>query len=164
MMTEKESFIQLKKNNVFKVGIKNSLGEDTGECLEFDMEDIELPLRLSECEDMHKRNMKYLKEQLLIIEKKEDHKGKKLLSWKEEETLKVVKKVYEDEMKALDLFIGEGKTQMLLDIMGRKPYLTMYDDIGEILKPILPKLKLNVDSIKDRIKNKYKDKEKDVLE
>lgn len=164
MMTEKESFIQLEKSNVLKIRIKNSDGEDTGKYLEFDLEDIELPLRLNECEEAHKRNVKYLRDQFLIIDKKEDHKGKKLLSWKEEEKLKVLQKVYKDEMDALDLFIGKGKTQMILDLMGRKPYFTMYDDIGKLIEPILPQLKINVESIKDKIKAKYTSKENDVLE
>lgn len=164
MMTEKESFIQLEKSNVLKIRIKNSDGEDTGKYLEFDLEDIELPLRLNECEEAHKRNVKYLKDQFLIIDKKEDHKGKKLLSWKEEEKLKVLQKVYKDEMDALDLFIGKGKTQMILDLMGRKPYFSMYDDIGKLIEPILPQLKINVESIKDKIKAKYTSKENDVLE
>lgn len=155
MMTEKENFIQLKENSVLKIGIKDINGNDTGCFLTFDIEDIELPLRVSECEEMHKKNMKYLKEQFLIIDKKEDHKGKKILSWKEEEKVKVLKKVYEDEMKALDLFIGEGKTQMLLDLMGRKPYLSMYDDIGKMLEPITPLIKANVESIKEKIISKY---------
>ena len=164
MMTEKESFIQLEENNVFKVAIRDTKGNDTGCYLEFDIEDIELPLRLCECEEAHKRNMKYLKDQFLIIDKKEDHKGKKLLSWKEEEKLKVLQKVYKDEMDALDLFIGKGKTQMILDLMGRRPYFTMYDDIGKLLEPILPKLKISVDSIKDKIRAKYSNEETDVLE
>lgn len=164
MMTEKESFIQLKEDSVLRVGIKDKNGNILDGVLEFDIEDIELPLRLSECNDMHKKNMKYLQEQLIIIDKKEDHKGKKILTWKQEEKIKVLKKVYEDEMKALDLFLGEGKTQMILDLMGRRPYLTMYDDIGELIKPIMPKLKINVDSISEKIKEKYKNKENDVLE
>lgn len=164
MMTNKESFIQLKENDVFKVKIKDEKGNDTGCYLEFDIEDIELPLRLSECEEAHKRNMKYLRDQFLIIDKKQDHKGKKLLSWKEEEKLKVLQKVYKDEMDALDLFIGKGKTQMILDLMGRKPYFTMYDDIGKLIEPILPQLKINVENIKDKIKAKYSAKENDVLE
>ena len=164
MMTEKENFIQLEKNNVLKVKIKNSLGEDTGEYLTFDLEDIELPLRLSECDEKHRKNMEFLKSQLIIIDKKEDHKGKKILSWKEEEKIKLLQKVYKMEMEALDLFIGEGKTQMLLDLMGRKPYLTMYDDIGRIIEPILPQLKINADSIANKIKAKYSSKDEDVIE
>ena len=155
MKTEKESFIQLEKNNVLKVKIKDSDGNDTGKYLTFDLEDIELPLRLSQSEELHKKNIEYLKSQLEIIEKKDDHKGKKIISWKEEEKIKLLKRVYEDEMKALDLFIGEGKTQMILDIMGRKPYFTMYNDIGRILQPILPLLKQNKDDIANQIKQKY---------
>lgn len=155
MMTEKESFIQLEKNDVLKIKIKDSNGNDTGKYLEFDLEDIELPLRLSQSEELHRKNIEYLKSQLAIIEKKEEHKGKKLLSWKEEEKIKLLKRVYEDEMKALDLFIGEGKTQMMLDIMGRKPYFTMYDDIGRILQPVLPLIKQNKEDIANKIKEKY---------
>ena len=164
MMTENENVIQIEKNNVLRIGIKDQDGNDTGKYLEFDIEDIELPLRLCDMEEQHKKNIKYLQDQFLIIDKKEDHKGKKLLSWKEEEKLKVMKKVYQDEMDALDLFIGKGKTQMILDLMGRNPYFTMYDDIGKLLEPILPMLKINVENIKDKIKNKYTSKETDVME
>ena len=66
-------------------------------------------------------------------------------------------------MDALDLFLGEGGTKKLLN--GRKPYYSMYDDISEILEPILPKLKLSADSIVKKIKEKYSNtKENDVLE
>ncbi len=164
MMTDKEeNFIQLKKDNVLRIGIKDQFGNDTGEHLEFDLEDLELPLRLNESDTKHKKNMEYLKMQLIILEKKEDKKGKFLLSWKEEEKIKIFKKVYQDEMEALDLFIGKGKTQMILDLMKRKPYLSMYDDICNLLEPILPKLKINAESIKNKIIGKYKDKNEDVL-
>ena len=88
MMTEKENFIQLKKNNILKIGIKDSDGNDTGEHLEFDLEDINLPLRLNECDEKHRKNLEFLRNQFIIIDKKEDKKGKKILSWKEEEKLK----------------------------------------------------------------------------
>ena len=163
-MTDKESFIQLKKDNVFRVGILDKEGNDTGKCLEFDLEDIELPTRLCESQEMHERNMKYLKDQLIIINKREDHKGKKLLSKNEEEKIKMYQKVFKDEMKALDLFLGEGKTQMILDLMGRKPYHSMYQDISEMIKPLMPKLEENFNIIKDKIQKKYSSIETDVLE
>jgi hypothetical protein len=40
----------------------------------------------------------------------------------------------------------------------------MYDDIGKLIEPILPKLKLNIESIKEKITKKYTNKETDVLE
>jgi len=164
MMTETESFIQLKKDNVIRIGIKDSEGNDTGKYLSFDLEDITLPLRLSDCEEMHRKNIIYLRDTFIIIDKKEDHKGKKILSWKEEEKFKALNLYYKKEMQALDLFIGEGKTQMILDLMGRNPYYSMYDDISEMLNPILPKLKMNADSIKKQIMTKYgKNNDSEVL-
>lgn len=163
MMTEMENFIQLKKDNILRIGIKDTNGVETGEHLEFDMEDIELPLKLNQCEAQHRKNFEYLRNQFVIIDKKEDKKGKFLLSWKEEEKLKVLKEFYQRETDALDLFLGKGGTKKLLN--GRNPYYTMYDDISDILQPILPKLKTNVEDISKKIKNKYsKNVEKNTLE
>ena len=157
-------FIQLKKDSILRIGIKDSKGNDTGEHLEFDLEDIELPLRLNECEAKHRKNLESLRNQFIIIDKKEDKKGKFVLTWKEEEKLKAVQEFYKREMQALDLFLGEGGTKKLLN--GRKPYYSMYEDISEMLAPILPKLKLRADDIADKIKAKYSnvDNEKNVLE
>ena len=147
-------FIQLKKDNILRIGIKDIEGNDTGEHLEFDMEDIELPLRLNECEARHRKNLEFLKMQFVIIDKKEDKKGKFILSWKEEEKLKVLQEFYKREMEALDLFLGQNGTNKLLN--GRKPYYSMYDDISEMLEPIMLKLTERVTSIEDKIKEKYK--------
>ena len=159
-----ENFIQLKKDNIIRIGIKDSKGNDTGEHLEFDLEDIELPLKYQECIEMHKKNVKFLKTQFIIINKKEDHKGKKLLSYNEEEKIKAVSEFYKKEIEALDLFLGEGGTLKLLN--GRQPYYSMYDDINEMLEPVLPIIKKGFDSIENKIKDKYKidNKESNVLE
>lgn len=155
-------FIQLKKDNILRIGIKDAEGKPTGEHLEFDLEDIELALKLNECEAKHRKNIEYVRNQFMIIDKKEDKKGKFLLSWKEEEKLKVLQDYYKREEEALDLFLGEGGTKKLLN--GRKPYYSMYEDINEMLEPILPKLQVRGDDILNKIKNKYKDDKKDVLE
>ena len=157
-------FIQLKKDNILRIGIKDNDGNDTGEHLEFDMEDINLALRLNECDEKHRKNLEFLRNQFIIIDKKEDKKGKKILSWKEEEKLKVLQEFYKREMEALDLFLGENGTKKLLN--GRNPYYSMYEDINDMLKPILPKLKLRADDIAKKIKDKYSNvnnQEKNVL-
>ena len=161
---ENNNFIQLKKDNIFRIGIKDIEGNDTGEHLEFDLEDIELPLRLNECEAKHRKNLEFLRNQFVVIEKKEDKKGKFILSWKEEEKIKVLQEFYKREMEALDLFLGQNGTNKLLN--GRKPYYSMYEDISEILEPIMPKLKLRADDIVNKIKEKYSNNatEKNVLE
>jgi len=159
-----ENFIQLKKDNIIRIGIKDSKGNDTGEHLEFDLEDIDLPLRYQECIELHKKNMRNLKNQFVIINKKQDHKGKKYLSYNEEEKLKAVKEFYKSEIEALDMFLGDGGTQKLLN--GRNPYYSMYDDINEMLEPVLPIIKKGFNSIENKIKDKYKieNKESNVLE
>ena len=156
-------FIQLKKNNIIRIGIKDYDGKETGEHLEFDLEDIELPLKYQECEERHRKNVQYVKMQFAIIDKKEDKIGKKLLSANEEEKIKVVSEFYKREMEALDLFVGEGGTKKLLN--GRKPYYSMYDDINEMLKPVMPIIKKGFGDIETKIKDKYKNvnKESNVL-
>jgi hypothetical protein len=101
--------------------------------------------------------------QFVIIDKKEDKKGKYLLSWKEEEKIKVLQEFYKREAEALDLFLGKDGTKKLLN--GRNPYYSMYEDISEMLEPILPKLKLRTEDIINKVKQKYNDKkETDVLQ
>ena len=157
-----DNFIQLKKGNILRFGIKTADGVDTGEHLEFDMEDINLPLRLNECEEQHRKNINDLRMKVLLIDKKEDKKGKKLLSWKEEEKIKLFNEFYAKEMDALDLFLGKGGTAKLLN--GRNPYYSMYEDISEMLEPILPMLQTSADDIIKKVKEKYANKKEDVLE
>lgn len=155
-----EDFIQLKKDSILRIGIKDAEGKDTGEHLEFDLEDINLPFRLNDCEKQHSENLQELKRKFLVIDKKQDVKGKNLMSANEEAKIKALQEFYKKEEQALDLFLGEGGTRKLLN--GRNPYYTMYDDISEMLKPILPKLTDNVHNIENKIKAKYKiDKKED---
>lgn len=147
-------YIQLKKSNVQRFGIRTEDGVDTGEYIEIDMEDIELPFRINDCEKMHRENVRELKNQMIIIDKKQDHKGENLMSANEEEKLKALRNFYKKEEEALDLFLGEGGTRKLLN--GRKPYYSMYDDINEMLKPILPTLEKVTSGLTESIKSKYK--------
>lgn len=151
-----ENFIQLKKDNILRIGIRDSEGKPTGEHLEFDLEDIELPLKLNQCNMQHKKNLEYIKNQFIIIDKRQDVKGKQIISKNEEDKLKALKEFYKREMDALDLFLGKNGTKKLLN--GRNPYYSMYDDISEIIKPILPKLELRAEDIKNKIVKKYNNK------
>ena len=54
----------------------------------------------------------------------------------------------------MDLFLGKGGTKKYLN--GKNPYWEMWDDINEALKPHLSKMKLTVDDMAERIKEKYK--------
>lgn len=160
-----DNSIQFKRENVLKLKLKNEIGEDTGEYLEFDLEDIELPLRYQQALEEHKKNYNSLKNQLLIISKKEDHTGKKFLSSNQEASLIALSEFYKKEIKIMDLFLGEGKTQMILDkVMRRKPYLTMFNDIMESIEEVSDLFNLGYSSIEDKIKEKYSKVEDNILE
>lgn len=160
-----DNSIQFKRENVLKLKLKNEMGEDTGEYLEFDLEDIELPLRYQQALEEHKKNYNSLKNQLLIISKKEDHTGKKFLSSNQEASLIALSEFYKKEIKIMDLILGEGKTQMILDkVMRRKPYLTMFNDIMESIEEVSDLFNVGYSSIEEKIKQKYSKVEDNILE
>lgn len=154
--------IQLKKKNTLVFDIQDEEGNLTGEKLEFDMEDIELPLRYQECIERHKRNIQSAEFLITAIDKKQDHSGKKMMSSNQEEKQKVINEFYKREMETLDMVLGKDGCKKLLN--GRKPYYSMFSDISEIMENILPIIKANVVDTKEKIKEKYKEKETDVLE
>ena len=157
--------IQLKQDNLFKIGIKNAEGEDTGEIITIDLEDIKLPLRCQESEKMIKDNNKWLQAQRIMIEKRPDKKGKKLLSANEEALLKLVNEYYEKQTKAYELVLGEGAIKKIL--CGREMYITFFSDLEEQMKKLKPKLNQNAVDIKEKIKSiteKYGKKDSDVME
>lgn len=151
-----DNFIQLKKNeSILRLGIKDENGNDTGEFLEFNLEDIELPLKLQKIIDDEKRNIAYLKNQFLIIDKKQDHTGKKILSSKEEEKLKALIDFYKKEKELYDIFLGKGGVDKLLN--GRELSWTTLAEINEIItKYIAPKIESNAEIVKERIISKFK--------
>ncbi len=148
-------FIRLKESDsILRFEILDSEGKDTGEYLEFDLEDIELPLRLAEAEDRHYANRKKIKSQMIIIDKEQDENGNGTLTKNQKKKYEAMREYYKEEEKALDLFLGEGGTAKLLN--GRKPFFTMYDYINDLLKPVFPKIYEAADKIFKNIKDKYK--------
>ena len=157
--------IQLKQDNLFKIGIKNAEGKDTGEIITIDLEDIKLPLRCQESEKMIKDNNRWLQAQRIMIEKRPDKKGKKLLSANEEALLKLVNEYYEKQTKAYELVLGEGAIKKILG--GREMYITFFSDLEEQMKKLRPKLNQNAVDLKEKIKSiteKYGKKDSDVME
>lgn len=149
-----DNFIQLNKDNILKLEIVDSEGNSTGNFLEFDVEDIELPLRYQELVEEDKKNADHLKNQLLIIDKKEDVKGKKLLSKNEEDKIKALNDYFKKEAEIYNMFLGKNGVEKLLN--GRKLGWTSLKEIDEIIeKQIMPHLNISVDNITKKIKEKY---------
>lgn len=149
-----ENFIQLGKSDVLRLGIRTEDGKDTGEFLEFNLEDIELPLRYQELLEKDKKNKEHLKNQMLIIDKRQDVKGKKLMSKNEEDKIKALNEFFKKEVEVYNMFLGENGVEKLLN--GRKLGWTTLQEIDEIIeKQISPHISVSLDKITDKVKQKY---------
>ena len=159
-----ENFIQLKKRDVIRIGIKDEDGNDTGEFLEFDFNDIELPLKINKASVEHEKNVRVCKMKFMAIDKQKDIKGKYVFSKNEEEKMKVIQEFYSKEIEVLDMILGDGGTKKVLN--GRKPYYEMFDDIAGELEKLSPLFEKCLKGINDNIRNKYKNvtKEGNIIE
>lgn len=148
------NIIKLNKDDVLRLGIVDSEGNDTGEHLEFNLSDIELPLRYQELIEKDKKNKERLRNQMLIIDKREDVKGKKLLSKNEEDKIKALNDFFIKEVEVYNMFLGPRGVEKLLN--GRKFTWTTLQEIDEIIeKQIAPHLEVNMKNITDKVKEKY---------
>lgn len=165
-ITESDNVIRLKNDDILRLKIVDTEGNYTGNQLEFDLSDIELPLKYQQIVEEDKKNRAYLKNQFTIIEKREDHKGKKLLSSNEEAKIKAMAEFFKKEKEIYDMFLGENGVNKLLN--GRKLTLNTLAEIDEIIETaILPKMEVNAKSVKEKIMSKYsikEDKRDDVIE
>lgn len=163
MMTDKENFIQLNKDNILRLEIVDSNGVSTGNFLEFDLEDVELPLIYQQMLEDHKKNTEWIKDRIIIIEKRQDVKGKKLMSKNEEDKIKAINEYYKKEEEVFDAFLGKDGCKKLLN--GRKMGWTSLKEIDEIIeKQISPYFDINLKDISKKIKEKYSLKEdKEVM-
>lgn len=154
--------IKLSKSNVIRLKITTDTGEDTGEYLEFDLEDIELSLRYQEMIERDKKNRDWLQKEFVIINKRQDVRGKKLLSKNEEDKLKAIKKFCDEEVEIYNMFLGENGVQKLLN--GRKLGWTSLQEIDEIItKQIVPYFDKTAQDIEKKIMEKYKIEKEEVI-
>lgn len=161
-----DNVIQLKESkDILRLKIKDENGKDTGNYLEFNLGDLDYLLVLQDMMEADKKNREYLKNQYSIIDKKQDHKGKKLFSSNEEAKIRATNEFYKKEAEIYDMFLGKDGVKKLLN--GRKLTLARLDEIDEIIeKVILPQLKINAEDVKKTIMAKYSKKENgdDIIE
>lgn len=159
-------YIKLQKRNTLKIGIQDEDGnvklDENGKevFIEFDMEDINLLDNYDKCVYLVEKAGTTLKMKIKAIKNKQDGEGKYFLTKNQKAQSEAIKEYYKSMEEAMDLFLGEGGTNK---IFGNKRYMTMFDDLSENLKPIMPKLKMNVESITNQIKTKYSATEDNVL-
>lgn len=159
-------YIQLNDDNVYKIGIKDKNGKYTGDVIEIELEDVQLPLRTQEGLKQIKENNRWLQSQMIIINKNPDKaRGKYELSENDEKLFKVVEKYYARQTHAYELILGKGAIKKIL--AGRHIYITFFVELEEKLYELIPKMQQKQVSITDKIKaitEKYSKKENDVME
>lgn len=149
-----DNVIKLNKSDCLTLKIQTADGKDTGEYLEFNLEDIELPLRYQELIEKDKKNKEQLRNQMLIIDRRQDVKGKKLLSKNEEDKIRALNEFFMKEIQVYNMFLGPRGVEKLLN--GRKFTWTTLDEIDEIIeKQIAPHIDINMKKITDKVKEKY---------
>ena len=149
-----DNVIKLNKSDVLTLKIETEDGKDTGECLTFDLGDIELPLKYQELLEKDKKNKENLKNQMLIIDKRQDVKGKKLLTKNEEDKIRALNDFFIKEIEVYNMFLGPRGVEKLLN--GRKFTWTTLQEIDEIIeKQISPHLDISMKSITEKVKEKY---------
>ena len=89
-----------------------------------------------------------------IIDKREDVKGKKLLTKNQEDKIKVLNEFFIKEIEVYNMFLGARGVEKLLN--GRKFTWNTLDEIDDIIeKQIAPKLDISMDRITNKVKAKY---------
>ena len=160
-----KKFIRLNNSDdVLRLYIETKEGKETGEYLEFDMEDIDLLDNLQKMQTDLIKNHNWLKNQLTIIEKKQDFtKKNEIMTNNQKEQYKAVKSFYKKQKEIYDMFLGENGVDKLL--YGRKFEWNTMEEVQKIIEEqIMPLLEITFENIKDKVKKRYKPFEKEEIE
>lgn len=135
--------LRVEKDNVYKIEVN-----DKGECIEFDLLDIELPIKLINASEE-------LEKQKAIHEQKVEELKKENLEPKENmlKQYEIDKEFCQTMRNVLDNLFGEGASQK---IFGDTNRITMFNDFFTQLEPHLDKIIIDVEQIKKDLIEKYK--------
>lgn len=135
--------LRVEKDNVYKIEVN-----DKGEYIEFDLLDIELPIKLiNASEELEKQ--KTIHEQKIEELKKENLEPKENMLKQYE----IDKEFCQIMRNVLDNLFGEGASQK---IFGDTNRITMFNDFFTQLEPHLDKIIINVEQVKKDLIEKYK--------
>ncbi len=141
--------IRIKKDDVYKIEVN-----DNGDYIEFDLLDIELPIKAMNLAKNYKRLYENHSKKIFAINK-EYLNNKELLFRKKYEADKYF---FAECRKAFDNFLGEGACQK---IFGDTNRIIMFNELLEQLEPHFEKMQINVEKIKENLINKYSNSNED---
>lgn len=151
--------LSIKRKDIYTIRIYDEKGNYTGNDLEFNLSDINLVLKYNNAIEEIKKIKNHIKMQEIIINKRQDVPGE-FLSKNQKDLHLLYSNAYKDMRKAMDKFLGKNGCQK---IFGDIDYIEMFDDLIEWLKPEFEKMGLNMENIKNRIKEKYSTKKDNVI-
>ncbi len=135
--------LRVEKDNVYKIEVN-----DKGECIEFDLLDIELPIKLINASEELKKQKKFYKEKIEKLKNENLNPAEDMLKQYE-----IDKEFCQTMRDVLDSFLGENACQK---IFGDTNRIGMFDDFFAQLEPHLDKIIINVEQIKKDLIEKYK--------
>lgn len=152
----KDYTIQLKDENTITFKIYDPKGNDTGEVLKFNLDDVELPLKIQEIQEKIRKSRINLNNQAKLIQSRPDKRGKKLMSANEEATMKLARDFFKEQAEIYNQFLGKDGVKKLL--CGAPLGWTTLNKIDKIIeKKIIPELDTSMENIMNEIKEIYKE-------
>lgn len=143
--------IRVEKENVYQIEVN-----DKGEYIEFDLLDIDLPMKLMNGAEELKKQKRIYKNKLIALNKQYKD-NQRMLLFKQYD----LDKEFCTKLRSVfDGFLGEGACQK---IFGNVDRIGMFDAFFEQLSPHLDKLVINVEQIKNNLYEKYNPNKKEVI-
>lgn len=143
--------IRIKKDDVYRIEVN-----DKGEYIEFDLLDIELPMKCLNASKELKRQCNFYNQRVKAIQNQYKDNQESLFVNKHKADMDYCRKMRE----VFDDFLGEGACQK---IFGDTNRIGMFDELFEQLNPHFEKMQINVEKIKDIIIDKYSNKDKGII-
>ena len=110
----KDYTIQYKDTDTLEFKILDSKGNETGETLKFNLNDVELPLKLQDIQEKIKKSRINLKNKATLIKSRPDKKGKKLMSANEEAMIQLVGDFFKEQAQIYNQVLGKNGVEKLL--------------------------------------------------
>jgi hypothetical protein len=162
---EEKKFIKLEgSKDTKKFWITTKEGKETGEYIEINLEGLGILDRIDQFYHDYPKNRKWIRDELLIIKKKQDFTKKgQLMSNNQRLEYEAVKKYYNMQKNTFNLFLGENGVDKLL--YGRELEWDTIEEIQKIIvEQIIPELDVTMDKISNKIIKKYNISKEDIEE
>ena len=143
--------LRIQNDEVYRIEVN-----DNGEYIEFDLLDIELPIKAMRLSDNLKKEKKIYNNRCSILQKEYGNNSKLLLYKQYDLDREFCLKF----RKMFDEFLGEGACKK---IFGDTNRIAMFDKLFEELSPHFDKLKINVEKVKNNLYEKYIKNSKEVI-